>query len=138
MLARRILTAALGGIAAISLTVAGVGIMNVMLVSVSERTREIGLLKALGVTRVQVLVVFLVEASILSTAGGALGPLFGVWLSLVAIDLAPIGIATTLMALPPVFLLPIGRFVFGERITAHAIFGTFVALAGVALLFLLA
>ncbi len=68
-----VLTAALGGIAAISLTVAGVGIMNVMLVSVSERTREIGLLKALGVTRGQVLVVFLVEAAILSTAGGALG-----------------------------------------------------------------
>jgi len=69
----RVLTAALGGIAAISLTVAGVGIMNVMLVSVSERTREIGLLKAVGVTRAQVLAVFLVEAAILSTAGGALG-----------------------------------------------------------------
>jgi putative ABC transport system permease protein len=68
-----VLTAALGGIAAISLTVAGVGIMNVMLVSVSERTREIGLLKAVGVTRGQVLAVFLVEAAILSTAGGALG-----------------------------------------------------------------
>lgn len=68
-----VLTAALGGIAAISLTVAGVGIMNVMLVSVSERTREIGLLKAVGVTRGQVLAVFLVEAAILSTAGGTLG-----------------------------------------------------------------
>jgi putative ABC transport system permease protein len=74
----QILTAALAGIAAISLTVAGVGIMNVMLVSVSERTREIGLLKALGVTRFQVLVVFLVEASILSTAGGTLGLAVGV------------------------------------------------------------
>jgi putative ABC transport system permease protein len=67
------LTLALGGIAAISLTVAGVGIMNVMLVTVSERTREIGLLKAVGVTRAQVLGAFLVEASILSTAGGLLG-----------------------------------------------------------------
>ncbi len=68
-----ILTAALSGIAAISLTVAGIGIMNVMLVSVSERTPEIGLLKALGVTRRQIVSVFLVEAAILSTGGGAAG-----------------------------------------------------------------
>jgi putative ABC transport system permease protein len=67
------LTAALGGIAAISLSVAGVGIMNVMLVSVSERVPEIGLLKALGATRAQILVVFLTEASILSTLGGLAG-----------------------------------------------------------------
>jgi len=68
-----LLTAALGGIAAISLTVAGVGIMNVMLVSVSERRREIGLLKAIGVMPRQVVSAFLVEAALLSTAGGALG-----------------------------------------------------------------
>jgi putative ABC transport system permease protein len=67
------LTAALGGIAAISLSVAGVGIMNVMLVSVSERVPEIGLIKALGATRRQILSVFLAEASILSTAGGLIG-----------------------------------------------------------------
>jgi len=69
----RALTAALGGIAAISLTVAGIGIMNVMLVSVSERTREIGLLKALGVTRRQVVAVFLVEATVISVLGGLAG-----------------------------------------------------------------
>jgi putative ABC transport system permease protein len=68
-----ILTAALVGIAAISLTVAGLGIMNVMLVSVAERTREIGLLKALGVTRRQIVAVFLAEAAVLSSAGGAAG-----------------------------------------------------------------
>ena len=68
-----LLTTALVGIAAISLTVAGVGIMNVMLVSVSERTREIGLLKAVGVTARQVVAVFLVEAALLSTAGGVVG-----------------------------------------------------------------
>jgi putative ABC transport system permease protein len=73
----RALTAALAGIAAISLAVAGLGIMNVMLVSVSERTREIGLLKAVGGTNAQVLSVFLVESSILSTVGGALGLLAG-------------------------------------------------------------
>jgi putative ABC transport system permease protein len=72
-----VLTAALAGIAAISLGVAGLGIMNVMLVSVSERTREVGLLKAVGVTYGQVLAVFLVEAAILSTIGGALGLLAG-------------------------------------------------------------
>jgi putative ABC transport system permease protein len=67
------LTAALAGIAAISLGVAGLGIMNVMLVSVSERTGEIGLLKAVGVTRGQVVAVFLVEAAILATTGGGFG-----------------------------------------------------------------
>ncbi len=69
----KVLTAALAGIAAISLGVAGLGIMNVMLVSVSERTREIGVLKAIGATRGQVVAVFLVEAAILATAGGAIG-----------------------------------------------------------------
>jgi putative ABC transport system permease protein len=73
----RALTAALAGIAAISLGVAGLGIMNVMLVSVSERTREIGLLKALGTTHAQVVSLFLVEAAILSTAGGVIGLLTG-------------------------------------------------------------
>jgi putative ABC transport system permease protein len=67
------LTAALVGIAAVSLGVAGLGIMNVMLVSVSERTHEIGLLKAVGVTSSQVVAVFLVESAILSTAGGCAG-----------------------------------------------------------------
>jgi putative ABC transport system permease protein len=74
----RILTAALVGIAAISLSVAGIGIMNVMLVSISERTREIGLLKAVGVTGRQITLVFLIEASMISTAGGVLGLLVGV------------------------------------------------------------
>ena len=67
------LTVAVAGIAAISLTVAGIGIMNVMLVSVSERTAEVGLLKALGATHRQVLSVFLAESILLSSAGGALG-----------------------------------------------------------------
>jgi putative ABC transport system permease protein len=68
-----LLTAALAGIAAVSLSVAGIGIMNVMIVSVSERTREIGLLKAVGVTAPQVLLAFLVEAALLSSAGGLVG-----------------------------------------------------------------
>lgn len=67
------LTLVLGAIAAISLSVAGIGIMNVMLVSVSERTREVGLLRALGVRRLQVLAVFLTESALLSATGGLLG-----------------------------------------------------------------
>jgi putative ABC transport system permease protein len=72
-----VLTAALVGIAAVSLGVAGLGIMNVMLVSVSERTREIGLLKAVGVTSRQVVMVFLIESAVLSTLGGCLGLMVG-------------------------------------------------------------
>jgi putative ABC transport system permease protein len=73
-----VLTAALSGIAAISLSVAGILIMNVMLVSVSERTREIGLLKAVGAGSGQVLSVFLAEAALLSTAGGVAGLAVGI------------------------------------------------------------
>jgi putative ABC transport system permease protein len=73
-----LLTAVLSGIAAISLTVAGIGIMNVMLVSVSERTTEIGLMKAVGVTTQQIVQVFLLEAALLSTSGGLLGLVVGI------------------------------------------------------------
>lgn len=71
------LTFALGGIGAISLSVAGLGIMNVMLVSVAERTSEVGLLKALGARDGQILAVFLAEAALLSTLGGLLGLVCG-------------------------------------------------------------
>lgn len=76
-----VLTLALVAIASVSLTVAGVGIMNVMLVAVAERKREIGLLKALGATTRQVLAVFIAEASVLSSLGGAVGLAAG-WLSI--------------------------------------------------------
>src|SRR5207247_888004 len=78
------LTASLAGIAAISLAVAGIGIMNVMLVSVSERSGEVGLLKALGARRRQILDVFLVEALMLSGAGAAVGIAAGVTLIAIA------------------------------------------------------
>ncbi len=63
----------LGSIAALSLLVGGIGIMNIMLVSVTERTREIGLRKAVGAKRVAILTQFLVEAAVLSVAGGLIG-----------------------------------------------------------------
>jgi drug/metabolite transporter (DMT)-like permease len=69
-------------------------------------------------------------------AGSITGPFLGVWLSLIAVQRTQIGVASTLMALPPVFLLPIGHFVFKERIGLEAIAGTLVAIGGVALLFL--
>jgi putative ABC transport system permease protein len=72
------LTVLLGGIAAISLLVGGIGVMNIMLVSVTERVREIGLRKALGATPRLIRRQFLVEASLLGLAGGILGVLLGV------------------------------------------------------------
>ncbi len=69
----RALTLALAGIASVSLAVAGIGVMNVMLVSVAERRTEIGLLKALGADQAEIQRVFLTEAVLLSTAGGLVG-----------------------------------------------------------------
>ena len=71
----------LGGVAAISLLVGGIGIMNIMLVTVSERTREIGLRKALGAKNGDILAQFLVESSVISLVGGLLGIVFGLLLA---------------------------------------------------------
>ena len=68
--------------------------------------------------------------------GSFAGPFVGVWLSLIAVQQAPLGIASTLMSLTPIILLPIGRIFFDERVTRRAIAGTVVAFAGTAILFL--
>nr|WP_229258992.1 ABC transporter permease [Duganella flavida] len=83
------MTLVLAGIVGISLLVGGIGIMNVMLISVTERTREIGICKALGAQRHHILVQFLMEAAMLSLIGGAIGVALGYLLSLLVSALAP-------------------------------------------------
>lgn len=85
-----ILTALLSGIAGISLVVGGIGIMNIMLVTVTERTKEIGLLKAIGAKRSDILTQFLIEAVVLTVTGGIAGIILGVSLSFLATRFLPI------------------------------------------------
>ncbi len=83
-----VLTIFLGGVAAISLLVGGIGIMNIMLVSVSERTREIGLRKAVGAHKMDIMVQFLTESAVLSLIGGVIGIMLGYLIAFVVGQIA--------------------------------------------------
>lgn len=99
------LTAMLGGIAGISLLVGGIGIMNIMLVTVTERTREIGIRKAIGAGRSNILIQFLIESSVMSGLGGVIGAALGIAASYLISNMMKI---TYKINLPVI----IGAFVF--------------------------
>jgi putative ABC transport system permease protein len=106
------LTIFLGAIAGVSLLVGGIGIMNIMLVSVTERTKEIGLRKAVGATRNQILTQFLIETVTLSVLGGIVGILLGIG---VAYGFTATGLITAVVTVNSILLaftfsLAIGMF----------------------------
>ncbi len=112
-----VLTIFLGGVAAISLLVGGIGIMNIMLVSVTERTREIGLRKAVGAHKSDILIQFLTESSVLSLIGGVIGIALGWTISYVvgkiaAANNAPINptIGLDIVLLATLFSTAVGLF----------------------------
>ncbi|MDF2841024.1 MAG: ABC-type transport system, involved in lipoprotein release, permease component [Clostridia bacterium] len=113
------MTAVLAGIAAISLIVGGIGIMNIMLVSVTERTREIGIRKAIGAKRKNILVQFLIEAVLVTGIGGCIGVLIGV--GIIRFVIGGMGIA------PAVYSVPWMILSFGISLLVGVVFGMFPA-----------
>jgi putative ABC transport system permease protein len=116
-----ILQLLLASVAGVSLVVGGIGIMNIMLVSVTERTREIGLRVAVGARRRSILWQFLVEAIVLATAGGAIGVLFGSLGSVLIAQIAkwPANVSLLSVALAVAFSALVGIF-FGYYPAAKA------------------
>jgi putative ABC transport system permease protein len=112
----RVFTTLLGEVAAISLLVGGIGVMNIMLVSVTERTREIGIRKAVGARRSDILKQFLIEAVLVSLLGGVAGVLFGV-----------IGSQFTIAGVQPVIAPYSVALAFGAAVATGLFFGTYPA-----------
>ena len=117
------LTVLLGAIAAISLVVGGIGIMNIMLVTVTERTREIGIRKAIGARRRDILLQFLIESMVLSGLGGLLGIAVG-WFISAQISAIKIG-GSSLP--PPVVSIPSVLLAFGVSVGIGLFFGIYPA-----------
>ena len=108
-----ILTAVLGGIAGISLLVGGIGIMNIMLVSVRERTREIGIRKAIGARNRDIMAQFMIEAVTLSGVGGVIGIVLGVGLALLIpmfVTVLPTSISLWSIVMAFTFSMAVGVF----------------------------
>lgn len=109
-----IMNSLLGGVAAISLVIGGIGIMNIMMVSVTERTREIGIRKAIGAKPRDILVQFLAEAVIFGLLGGIVGILVGIGVSKILEQTAGMAIEFTLQPILYSFLTSAGTgIVFG-------------------------
>lgn len=109
----------LGGIAAISLIVGGIGIMNIMLVSVTERTKEIGIRKAIGAKRKNILTQFLIEATVVTGMGGIIGILLG--FSIIKFVIGGLNLV------PEVYSIPWALIAFGISLLVGIIFGLFPA-----------
>jgi putative ABC transport system permease protein len=105
----KMLTSLLGAVAAVSLLVGGIGIMNIMLVSVTERTREIGIRLAIGALENEILLQFLVEAVVLSSTGGLIGIILAVIFST---------LLASVLNVPLLFNLPVilGAFAFSASV----------------------
>lgn len=115
---RKLFNIVLGSIAAISLIVGGIGIMNIMLATVSERTREIGIRRALGARRMDIVLQFLMETLILSISGGIIGLVFGA--------LIPIAITAT-TNVKTVLTFPAFAVAFSVSVTVSVVFGIYPA-----------
>ena len=119
-----VLTAVLGGIAGISLLVGGIGIMNIMLVSVRERTREIGIRKAIGARNRDIMAQFMIEAVTLSGVGGVIGIVIGVGIALlipVFVTVLPTSVSAWSIIMAFSFSMAVGVFfgVYPARKAAH-------------------